>query len=288
MDPEHIAFPKDLLIRRLSEQEVSEMEGGPVWVLGLMRQRSFGPHEYAMEGEYEETKLFGKLPDGPQEVNEVRERLDKAILAMRTFKEGRMGYDYVRFQSVKFCPVPLPGLQYGDLHIPFDQYTISNREVEPLRRHAEQIFGCAEPGLEMACSRLADAQNRLRPHDRLVDAVIGLESLLLGALRNEDRRGELKFRFSLHYSTLFATPEDRHRAFRVAKDLYDLRSVIAHGGAPRDTHYRVGDDRLTLQEAAVRACEVLRSVIQRFLPVAAAAPYKQPQFWEGAYFGLAP
>ena len=142
--------------------------------------------------------------------------------------------------------------------------------------------------MEMACSRLADAQIRLRPHDRLVDAVIGLESLLLAGLRNEDRRGELKFRFSSHYSALFAAPEDRLRAFRVAKDLYDLRSTIAHGGMPREGNCRVGDERLSLQDAALRACEVLRFVVRHFLPQTTAAPYKQPQFWERAYFGLPP
>src|SRR5262249_27303196 len=248
----------------------------------------FGLHEYAIEGEDEEPKVFGDTPADDQARVRVRERLDKAVLALRTFKEGRVGYDYVRFRSVRFCPLPLPSFGFGDLHVPVGQYPIANDEAEPLCQHAAMIFACPEPGMEMACSRLADAQIRMRPHDRLVDAVIGLESLLLAGLRNEDRRGELKFRFSLHYSTLFGSPEDRYRAFRVAKDLYDLRSVIAHGGVPKEGNCRVGDERLGLQDAAVRACDVLRHVVPHFLPQIAAVPYKQPQFWERGYFGLPP
>lgn len=216
----------------------------------------------------------------------MRERLDKAVLALRTFKEGRVGYDSIRFQCVGFCPIPLQSLEYGDLHVPIGRYAIVAEDMEPLRKHAEMIFKCDESSMTMACSRLADSQIRLRPEDRLVDAVIGLESLLLGGLRNEDRRGELKFRFSLHYSTLFGTPEERYCAFRLAKDLYDLRSVIAHGTKPSKDYCRLGDMQLSLQDASLRACEVLRDLIRHFLPCVAATSYKKPQFWERAYFGL--
>jgi hypothetical protein len=288
MEPAAIDLPDGLIIRRLSEREVSEIYGGPLWEVGIGPHGRGGLCEYVLEGYLDAPKVFGDLPTNPAPREHVRARLDKAVLALRTFKEGLVGYEQIRFRSVEFCPLPLPSYGYGDLHVPYGGYRISMDECEPLREHAVRIFACHEPAMEMACSRLADAQVRMRPHDRLVDAVIGLESLLLAGVRNEDRRGELKFRFSLHYAALFGTPQERHRAFRVAKDLYDLRSTIAHGGLPKDGHCRVGDDKLTLDNAAVRACEVVRRVVSRFLPDAAAAPYKQPHFWERAYFGLPP
>jgi hypothetical protein len=289
MASERIPLPEGLTIRQLSEREVSDIHGGAVWQLGLglSPRRGFTLHEYAIEGEYEEPKLLGDQQADPSlAYNHVRPQLDNAILALRTFKEGRVGYDYIHFKPLNFCPLPLPSLGYGDLYVPVGQYEISNEEIEPLRQHTSMIFASRESAMEMACSRLSDAQTRLRPQDRLVDAVIGLEALLLAGLRNEDRRGELKYRFSLHYSTLFGTPEERHHAFRVAKDLYDLRSTIAHGGVPKEGGCRVGGEKLKLEDAALRATEVLRGVIRRFLPHAAAAPYKQPQFWDRAYFGL--
>src|SRR5262249_20865442 len=161
----------------------------------------------------------------------------------------------------------------------FGRYTLMVEEFGPLTEHARQIFAVSEPSMEMACSRLADAETRTKPQDRLVDAVIGMEALLLAGIGKEDRKSELKFRFSLHYSTLFDTPEARHRAFRVAKHLYDLRSVVAHGSSLEEGVLRVGDEKLTLPEAAKRAAETLRHLVCHFLPTVRQKPYKKPEFW---------
>jgi hypothetical protein len=64
--------------------------------------------------------------------------------------------------------------------------------VREITRVAEEL---------LARETLADAEMRTKPEDRLVDAVIGMESLLLAGLTKDDRKGELKFRFSLHYSS---------------------------------------------------------------------------------------
>ena len=47
-------------------------------------------------------------------------------------------------------------------------------EHEPLKAHAKPDFACSEAAMEMACSRLADAESRIWPQDRIVDAVIGM------------------------------------------------------------------------------------------------------------------
>jgi len=285
MDADTLALVEGLTIRRLSEQEVTDLHGGPVW-LGF-GARKFTGDEYVIEGECNADLTFGNTPDAePSILEEIRPKLDKAILALRTFKEGRIGYDYVQPQPLTFSPIEPNYMIFGDLHVPRGQYTISTDEMMPLRQHAQLIWSCSEPAMKLACSRLADAQTRSSPQDQLLDAVVGLEALLLAGLRHEDRRGELKFRFSLNYSTLFNTPEERHHAFRVAKHLYDLRSIIAHGGLSEAATHPVGDERLNLCDAAIRASAVLRDVIHRFLPQAGQHPYKNHQFWERGYFGL--
>jgi hypothetical protein len=244
-------------------------------------------HEFCIEGETEEPKAFGDLKEEEQPAKDrVKAAIDRAILCLRTFKEGHVGYDYVHFYPLSFCPLPMPSYGYGDLYVPFGNYTLSVEEVGELTKHAKMVFVGSEPSMEMACSRLADAETRTKPQDRLVDAVIGMEALLLAGLGKEDRKGELKFRFSLHYSTLFGTPEERHRAFRVAKHLYDLRSMVAHGSTLGDEMFSVGDEKLKLPEAAKRASETLRHLVRHFLPSARQAPYKKHEFWERAYFGL--
>lgn len=281
-------FPGGLRVRRLSEEEVSSYHGGPIETLGFIRPRSSSMHEFVIEGEIDEPKLLGdNHPAGVMLAERVKTVLDKAILVFRTFKEGHIGYDYVHFKPLRFCPLPLGARGAGDLYVPFGSYSFGTEEVEPLGNHARLIFACSETAMEMACSRLADAEHRNRPQDRAVDAVIGMEALLLAGLSKEDRRGELSYRFSMRYAALFGSPEERYAAFRTARDLYNLRSTIAHGSAVEGVH-RVGDEKqLSLPEAAKRAASALRLVIRRFLPEAKSAPYKKPEFWDRALFGLA-
>ena len=287
MDADRLTLPDDVIIRRLSEEEVSVLDGGPLITLGFMRPRFSGPHEFAIEGEVEVVKQVGtSWASAPSALEMVKVRLAKAILCLRTFKTGHVGYDYIHFRPITFCPLAMGSHGCGDQYVPFGSYHVSKEEEGPLHDYATKFFRVAEPAMELACSRLADAETRTRPQDRLVDAVIGMEALLLAGLGKEDRKGELKYRFSLHYSTLFDTAEKRHYAFRVAKKLYDLRSAIAHGSKLADDRHRVAEESLTLAGAADRATESLRKIICRFLPEANDTPYKKSEFWERAYFGL--
>jgi hypothetical protein len=152
-------------------------------------------------------------------------------------------------------------------------------------KHADLIFACSEPAMEMACSRLADAANRTKPQDRIVDAVIGMEAILLAGLGNEEGRGELSFRFSLNYSTLFKTPEDRQHGYRVARDLYRLRSIIAHGTSLDEENLKIAGAKPKLPEAGRIATSALRRLIMHFLPKN-GAPYKDHKHWQRTYFGF--
>lgn len=204
MKRQKIEFAGNMTIRQLTEKEVSEIYGGSIRLLiRLIPKPTIGIHDFVLEGEFEEPKIFGDQPLSESlATSTVRPNLDKAILALRTFKEGRIGYDYVRFKPIKYCPLPLTAMGYGDLYVPLGEYNVSDEEIEPLQRHARLIYSKLDPAMELACSRLSDAQTRLHARDRLVDAVIGLEALLLAGLPKEGR-GELRYRFAINYSTMF-------------------------------------------------------------------------------------
>ena len=72
----------------------------------------------------------------------------------------------------------------------------------------------------------------------------------------------------------------------MAKHLYDLRSLVAHGSTLDEGVFPVGEEKLKLAEAAKRASQTLRHLVRHFLPHAKLAPYKKHEFWERAYFGL--
>src|SRR5262249_15860472 len=150
--------------------------------------------------------------------------------------------------------------------------------------HARLVFSDLHLSLEVACSRLGDAETRLQPRDAIMDAVIGLEAILLAQAGKEQYRGEMRYRFSLNYSILFQSPDDRPPHLYAARSLYGLRSTIAPGGQVKEP-VAVGPDRLTLHQAAEFACGILRASIKRFLPGGKSPEYLGPDYWEDAYFG---
>lgn len=281
----HMAAPSirladSLSIRRLSEQEISEFNN--------QRRNDFhGIHEFIIEGELDAIKsLSGSLEPADNLPVTARFQLDNVLRCLRTFKEGYVGTGELYFKFVKFCPLMLGSYGFFNHFILPGIYQVSSEEIEKLQNHAQHIFKLSEPAMETACARLADAETRIRPQDQILDAVIGMESILLAGLREEGRRGELKYRFSMNYSTLFKGAKERWRAYNVAKDLYDLRSTIAHGGEVSNSNNRVGEERLNLHETAKRAKNALRFLIQHFLPQSKSHPYKNPKFWEQAYFNI--
>ena len=249
--------------------------------------RSPGIHEFAIEGDYEQPKLFGTaLNDEDNKLDQIQTLLDRAILSLRTFKAGRVGYEWVRHTYRDLCPVYAPSYGHADLYIPAGIYDVAGDEIPRLLVHAQRVFRISDRSIETACRRLSDAEIRVRAEDQIIDAVVGMEALLLAALSNDSRKTELKYRFAVHYSTLFDEPRARYEAFRVAKHLYDLRSSLAHGSDLPRTGIRLGDDKVSLSEAAKKACEALRQIVVYFLTHGDGPVYKKAEFWEHRYFGV--
>jgi Apea-like HEPN len=277
-----IELPEGLKIRRLSELEISDLHGGSMESM-LFQRRIHNIQEFCIEGEIEESKLVE-----PQEKNDelpntdcVREKLDRAMLCLRTFKEGYVGYSLIQYFPVAFCPFPFGSYNHSDLYVPFGSYEINIEEITSLKEHAKLIFGINEEAMRMACSRLADAEHRTRAQDSIVDAVIGMEALLLSSIN--DRQGELSFRFSLNYAMLFPH-EQRQSAFKFARDIYGLRSKIAHGSFVGN-ECKIDGMKIPITDVAKKAKEALREIILNFLKNKDAL-YKNPEFWQRRYFGL--
>ncbi len=274
-----------LLLRRLSDAEVTEIYGDPYWHMLSGRPWSFGIDEFVFEGEREEPLVLGdrNVPPGPSYNEAVLALLDQATLALRAFKQGPVGYTRVFYRPIGFCPTSLGDSGRSNVLIPLGGYHLAADEAERLRAFADLVVENEDPALKMGCRRLSDAQVRTCPEDQVIDAVIGMEAVLLAAMGVKDR-GELKYRFSMNYAVLDSDPAERHRRFKLAKDLYDLRSGLAHGGT-LEKAVHVGQEKgLMGEQAATRACEALRDVLTRLLPRSRQAPHRKAEFWEKAYF----
>jgi hypothetical protein len=280
---ETIPLGSNISIRKLSEEEVTEFYGGSVLSLTLKFQPFI--HDWALVGEWDEPKILGReiREEDGQAFRRFLERLDRALLALRTFKRGPVGYQELFIAPKSFAPVWPSWIKrtFGSESVPFGRYELSPEEIPLLRTHVAQLAQEVHPSLEVACSRLGLAAARTNPRDQLIDAVIGLEAVLLGG--PERYRGELRFRFGANYASLQVS--QRLEAFYLARDIYDLRSQIVHGSDPGG-EARIGGRQMTLAEAASRAVEMLREVTKRFLDQGSRPRYLQQGFWESNLFDV--
>jgi hypothetical protein len=283
-----IRLSPTLELRQLTDQEFTALNGGSLYrTHGGFSAHPFGMSEWVLAGTIKARKHVGTDElQKDQTLAELQRSLNRVVLGLRTFKDGPVGYQGINFTPVRFVPVLMGTvtLSFCQEYVPFGVYSLEYAEIDEALRHIQYLDGSIHSAMEVACARLALCSNRLDPKDRLIDAAIGLEAILLAMISAKDR-GELRFRFSLHYALLQPEPE-RPQAFKIAQSIYDLRSQIAHGSTV-STEIRIGPDTLSLSSAADRAVTMLRQTVKRFLPGSPALPSAESDFWKAQYFPAA-
>jgi hypothetical protein len=292
-DVAEIPLPAAVTIKQLTDAELTELYGGPLYdplSFGRGDRGEWGRTWYAFVGEFSESKCFASEAAGPSlEVQQVQNDLQRAVLALRTFKSGPVGCRRLYIEPVDLCPVIPFDLDTGQReHVPSGRYALRADEVDCLRAHVGSIVTAERlhPALDLATMRLSDAETRTSPRDKVIDAVIGLEAVLLDTHRDEPYRQELRYRFATNYASLVDTPEERLSRFRLAKDIYDCRSQLAHGARVAEDKVKVGEARLTLSQTAEIACKMLREIVKRFLPQGDRPVFCRDYYWEERLFGL--
>jgi len=240
-------------------------------------------------GEFQEAMQIGESPADLSSFQMLWDSLNRAVLALRTFKQGPVGFTGIIFRAKHFCPFAGTQIRGANAFIPWGNYNLPAADIPSFQAHAELITTMLHPSLELACSRLADAMTRSNPRDSILDASIGLEAILLTTTGDEEKyKGENRYRFALNYSSLFEGKESRHASFYEARNLYDLRSTIAHGGdiASEKARKILALIKQHGDKASDKACEMLRLVIHRFLPQGSRPPYVSPDYWPKLYFQM--
>jgi hypothetical protein len=280
-----ITFPVGITMRAITDDELTSFYGGNPIFHGDSRLLAFP--DFVFVREIEVPKIIGDRSQlsGNPFWNPTQELLERCVLAISSFKDGGpVGYDGLRVTAAELAFGATFGGQHlwGNEHVPIGHYELTPEEAPRLEAHA-RLFENMHPSLEIACQRLVDATRRTKPRDGIVDAVIGLESILLVEVR-EKQRGETRFRFSLNYASLFPAAE-RPDAFNTARDLYDLRSVIAHGGEPKQKD-KINGKEMTLHEIAPLARSILRETLAKFMPNSAKPDFLTGGYWIERTLGL--
>jgi hypothetical protein len=279
-----MSLPDGIIMRPITDEECTLFYGGNP-VFGTSRVLAFPDFVFVRELEARKVIFDSTKPVEEPFYKSTQEMLDRCILAISSFKDGGpVGYDGLRITAAELAfGIGFGGQHlWGNEHVPIGRYELTPDEAPRLEAYA-RLFKNIHPTLEMACQRLVDAARRTKPRDSIVDVVIGLESVLLvGGDKKE--QGEKRFRFSLNYASLFP-PSEREAAFYTARDLYDLRSQIAHGGEPKGK-VKISGKEMTLHEIAPLARSVLRETLAKFMPNSSKPDFLAERYWMTRALGL--
>lgn len=190
---------------------------------------------------------------------EVLERIDHAHSALHAFAEVKTTIAFKDIRSVSHPLLALGSTRIMESSNAFTGFSSFEALQAPaLEEFCINLEQAKRKSILSAISRLRDAELRFSPVDSLVDAIVGLETLL-----NTEKSGEVALRIPMNFSTL-VEPESKFRYFQITRDLYSLRSKIVHGN-PNSDSFKIGEVNMTLQEAAQTARQLLRLAIHRFV-----------------------
>jgi hypothetical protein len=254
-------------IRRMTPEEVSDTYGGFLFSQRQNPLESIAEWAAEMVNTTPITTRDGRdqSVSPPDDFHDSVERFrETLILALRVVKDEPVGVAQTIYSSWGSICIGGRAITYEHEYIPIGRYELAADDVPLLQRVADKLRTGIPRALQIACRRLGSAAIRRDPSDRLLDAAIGLEAILLAPTATDKYKGEVRYRFALNYATHFKVGTRRELAFERARDIYDLRSLIAHGGKPKDLN-RVGEDRLSLNDGAIQARRMLRSLVLHYL-----------------------
>lgn len=153
-------------------------------------------------------------------------------------------------------------------------YKISADDVPSLESDLRAVSVALHPVLDFAAERLSDATGRRSSRDRLVDAVVGLEAILL---TGTEKHSELGYRFSMNYAAFGSNLEEREARFEKAREVYAGRSAAVHGNTRK---FRDG--------MADEALGMLREVIRHFLGNGTRPDFLEKDYWRRRVLGWIP
>lgn len=202
--------------------------------------------------------------DISENLDPTRELFDQTLSALRLLRAGAVGCQYRVFEALSFTGFGRFGLRTTQSSPLGSTYRLSAEEVPSLRslwNHLAERSGSASGRLGTAIARFNSTYDRVRPEDRIIDLTIALEALLM----TDNDQQELSYRLALRGAALLGdAPDQRERLFRDLKNLYHVRSRLAHGcSLAKATRKRV--PAADLGKYLEGAEDLVRSAIVRFL-----------------------
>jgi len=167
--------------------------------------------------------VFGEPPAGKVQFCEAttKERFSKVVMALRLFKQGRVGTNIIRIkhQSAILTGISGLGLSSKSFWGSPPSYTLTETEVEEFQNFWKFYVYLEQPApVHNAINRFNQAYERGKPEDKFMDYMIAFESLLLTGVKQKVHRN-----FVNRSSKLLK--QNKHMMDRI----YKKRSAVVHG-----------------------------------------------------------
>lgn len=216
-------------------------------------ERKYRPHSifsespYLIERKYERKKIIGENTDKDEariisELSETGNLFDLVINSLRVLKASAVYRDHrIKTENMTFHP-------FGGttIHSPIFENTVSGEkcniessDATVLRNIFDFLCNENDSRFKVALRRLSLGIERKNPEDKLLDYMIGLETLYL-----PDGNAELCFRLSIRVAFLLSPPPNRKDTFDFLRKMYAERSNIVHG----NKYDLKADDVIKLEE----------------------------------------
>lgn len=273
-EADRIELDDGFVIARISDSERAEMLSESAAFAPFGHPSPIGLRKHGLELRVQLRKHIAVGDAGPADPwrgdphQKASEAFTEACSAMRLFKRGDVGFDVIL--SHLTCWHPFGGkMRTG----PMDTrqffagtYTLSKAEVSDFRSFWEAYraaTGADVRKVSVATRRFNLGYARREREDRLIDYVVGLESLL------GDSSGDLRYRFALRSAALLGDRADSRQAIREELEAaYNERNKIVHGSrvGPTGT-IKIGTDgrKMPFAEFVDRIEEYLRRAITEYL-----------------------
>lgn len=231
---DEIVLEEGLVIKKLPQVQdvrtkIQEMQYRPYI--------QFSKSEFVIERKYTKKKMVGGFTPEPspgqieRALNESVDLFDIVIKALRVLKSSGVYREHgITTETLTFRPYAgtSTSVSFFENAVLGDKCKLTTKEANELKALYAKMKQTSNQTFKIACSRLGFGMERRLDVDKLLDYMIGLESLYL-----PDGNDELTFRLSLRIAFVVNQEmAERKKIFKFIRNMYGLRSKIAHGSAP--------------------------------------------------------
>ncbi len=273
-----IQLDKDVVIKKLTEDEIIKYQSDH---LKGLHQPTVS--QFAIIIDYEDDIIFSDQTsqEQPEIIEEIPRIIDAVVQALNIIKAGAVTVKWQITEQLDYLGYFSGISKRGRLDTvigPMPKCCLMLGEVDRLISLYQKLLYEDVKLFEIALSRLSESELRRNPTDSIIDSVIGLESFLLRETGDDKYRGEMRWRFSINYATLF-NGEERLERRKLALNAYDLRSKIVHGGRLDPNRVKFGPNKVPIGEAAKEIRDMLRYTLNYLINLPPGESFDSEGFW---------